>query len=127
MKPQVMQQPPSDVVSKLMAEFTNVGKLLVRLIRDPRVPQRSKLVAGGIAVYLLLPIDFIPDWIPGIGQIDDIVMLGLAVDSLLNSAPDGVVAEHWDGDPALLEMVRGAAATVTTFVPDRVKDVLQPR
>jgi uncharacterized membrane protein YkvA (DUF1232 family) len=127
MKPQVRQQPPTDLITRLVTEFANIGKLLVRLIRDPRVPQRNKLVAGGIATYLVVPLDFIPDWIPGIGQLDDIVMLAFAVDLLLNSTPDDVVAEHWDGDPNVLAMVRQLAATMTNFVPDRVRDVLGPR
>ncbi len=126
MKPQV-KQPPSDLITRLVTEFSNIAKLLTRLIRDPRVPPRNKVLAGGIAAYLVLPVDFIPDWIPGIGQLDDMVMLALAVDLLVNNVPDEVVAEHWDGDRAVLDMVRGVTATVTTFVPDRVRDVLLPR
>jgi uncharacterized membrane protein YkvA (DUF1232 family) len=127
MKPQVRERPPSDLITRFVTEFTNIAKLLMRLIRDPRVPQRNKVLAGGIAAYLVLPMDFIPDWIPGIGQLDDMVMLALAVDLLVNNVPNEVVAEHWDGDPGMLEMVRGITATVTTFVPDRVRDVLLPR
>ncbi len=127
MKPQVKERPPSDLISRLVSEFSNIAKLLMRLIRDPRVPPRNKVIAGCIAAYLLLPVDFIPDSIPGVGQLDDIVMLALAVDLLVNNVPDEIVAEHWDGERAVLDMVRGVTSTVTTFVPDRVRDVLMPR
>ncbi|HEX2258796.1 MAG TPA: DUF1232 domain-containing protein [Actinomycetota bacterium] len=127
MKPEVKERPPSDLISRLVSEFSNIAKLLTRLIRDPRVPPRNKVIAGCIAAYLLLPVDFIPDSIPGVGQLDDIVMLALAVDLLVNNVPDEIVAEHWDGERAVLDMVRGVTATVTTFVPDRVRDVLLPR
>jgi uncharacterized membrane protein YkvA (DUF1232 family) len=115
-----------DVVGKVTDGVFSVGKLLVGVLRDRRVPQRNKIVAGGIAAYLLLPFDFIPDFIPGLGQLDDLVMLGVAFDSLLNRVPEEVVQDHWEGDPDLLDFLRGAAATVTNFVPERVRDVLLP-
>jgi len=99
----------------------DLGKLLLRLTRDPRVPRRNKLIFGGIAAYLLLPIDFIPDWIPGIGQVDDIALVALALDAMVNRVGKEVLAEHWDGDDQMLENIRGILGTITKFVPEAVK------
>lgn len=102
----------------------NLGKLLVKLTRDPRVPTRNKLVFGGVAAYLLLPIDFIPDFIPGIGQIDELALIALGLDAMVNRVPPEVVAEHWDGDGDVLDMIRRILSGVTSFVPEGLKQKL---
>lgn len=102
----------------------NLGKLLVKLTRDPRVPTRNKLVFGGVAAYLLLPIDFIPDFIPGIGQIDELALIALGLDAMVNRVPPEVVAEHWDGDGDVLAMIRRILSGVTSFVPEGLKQKL---
>lgn len=96
-------------------------KLLWRLVRDPRVPARSKatlLVLGG---YLAFPLDVIPDFIPGIGQIDDLVMIAFALDQMLNRVPDEVVREHWEGDEDVLQVLREILDIATAFVPGWLK------
>lgn len=108
-------------MKKVLESIPNLGKLLVRLVRDPRVPRRNKLMFGGIAAYLLVPWDFIPDWLPGVGQLDDIVLVALALDSMLNRVPEDVLREHWDGDEDVLEVIRSVLETATTFVPEKVK------
>ena len=60
------------------------------------------LVAGAIA-YIVTPMDFIPDFLPFIGQVDDLYLLALALDRLLNNAGIDVLLEHWDGDVGSLE------------------------
>jgi uncharacterized membrane protein YkvA (DUF1232 family) len=56
--------------------------LLRRALRDPRVPRRHKLLLGLALAYLAMPFDLIPDFIPGLGQLDDAVVLALAVRGL---------------------------------------------
>lgn len=119
-----MQTDTSERVKSALKAIPNLGKLLMRLARDPRVPRRNKLMFGSIAAYLILPWDFIPDWMPGIGQLDDIVLIALGLDALVNRVPQSVLEEHWDGDEEVLQMIRSVLSTVTTFVPDRVKDRL---
>lgn len=114
----------SDKVRSALKAVPNLGKLLVRLARDPRVPRRNKILFAGIAAYLVLPWDFVPDWMPGIGQIDDLLLVALALDALLNRVPPSVLEDHWDGDEEVLHTIRSVLSTVTTFIPDRVKDKL---
>jgi uncharacterized membrane protein YkvA (DUF1232 family) len=99
----------------------NLAKLLWRLARDPRVPRRNKALFAGVGAYLLIPFDIIPDWIPGIGQLDDAVLFLLSLDGLLNRVPEEILAEHWEGDQEVLKTIRGTLATVTSLVPDRIK------
>lgn len=117
-------QEASDKISKGLKAVPDLGKLLMRLARDPRVPRKNKLVFLGIAAYLILPFDFIPDWIPGIGQMDDIILVALGLDAMLNQIPHEILEEHWEGDEDVLATIRSILSFATTFVPERIKKKL---
>lgn len=70
------------------------ARLVWGLARDPRVPLQHKLVLGGVAAYLALPIDIIPDSIPVIGELDDLAVLIIGLDWFIRNAPADVVDEH---------------------------------
>lgn len=70
------------------------ARLIWGLARDPRVPTQQKLVLGGIAAYLVFPIDIIPDFIPVIGELDDLAVLIFGLDWFIRNAPADVVEEH---------------------------------
>lgn len=91
--------------------------LLKRLLGDPRVPRRSKLVLGGTVLYLVSPIDVVPDFVPGLGQLDDIVVALLALHSILNRIDEAVVLEHWDGSEDVILMVRAGVRAVAGLLP----------
>lgn len=61
--------------------------------RDPRTPWYVKLFAGGIVAYALSPIDLIPDFIPVLGYVDDLVLLPLAIVLAVKLIPDSVLVE----------------------------------
>jgi uncharacterized membrane protein YkvA (DUF1232 family) len=69
-------------------------RLIWALLRDPRVPAGQKLILAGIVGYLVLPIDLIPDFVPVLGQLDDIAVVLLGLDLFIRSAPQDVVDEH---------------------------------
>jgi uncharacterized membrane protein YkvA (DUF1232 family) len=117
-----MDQPTEfRAVREWLMAIPNLAKLLWRLARDPRVPRRNKALFAGVGAYLLIPFDIIPDWIPGIGQLDDAVLFLLSLDGLLNRVPEEILAEHWEGDQEVLKTIRSVLATVTSLVPDRIK------
>jgi uncharacterized membrane protein YkvA (DUF1232 family) len=62
--------------------------------RDPRVPWYAKAVAALIAAYALSPIDLIPDFIPVIGYLDDLILLPLAIAGVMHLIHPAVMAEH---------------------------------
>ena len=79
-----------DAVRKLPA----YARLVWGLARDPAVPAPQKLILVGIIGYLLMPIDIIPDFVPVLGQLDDVAVVLLGLDLFIKSAPEDVVDAH---------------------------------
>ena len=73
----------------------NMLKLLGRLIDDARVPIAEKALFAAAIVYVIVPLDFIPDVFPFIGQVDDIYLVALTLLRLLNRTDESVVRQHW--------------------------------
>lgn len=119
-----MEKETSEKVREWMMAVPNLGKLFWRLSRDPRVPTRSKWIFGAVGAYLIMPFDIVPDWIPGIGQLDDLVLLVVAFDVMVNRVPEHVVAEHWEGDEEVLRSIKKGLSTATRFVPSSIKRFL---
>ena len=78
----------------------NLSRLFAGLMRDPRVPLRAKIVLGATALYLAMPIDLIPDFIPIAGSLDDAIVAAFALRFVVRASAPEIVAEHWPGDPA---------------------------
>ena len=79
--------------------------LLRRLLADPRVPTHNRVALGAVLVYVILPFDLIPDFIPVAGQLDDALILALVLGHLLRSASPQVVQESWPGPAQTLQVV----------------------
>lgn len=79
--------------------------LFRRLVGDPRVPRRSRLALGALLLYLVSPIDLVPDFVPVAGQLDDALLVVLVFRWLLRSAGPELVSEHWPGPPESLAAV----------------------
>jgi uncharacterized membrane protein YkvA (DUF1232 family) len=93
------QMTPNPVVASnrvgILGELVRNAQLTWRLLKDPRVPLPIKLIIPGVVgVYLLSPIDFMPDVLPLIGQIDDIAVLFGGVMLFIQMCPPDVVDEH---------------------------------
>jgi uncharacterized membrane protein YkvA (DUF1232 family) len=89
--------------------------LLSRLLGDPRVPRRHKLLLGALIGYLALPFDLVPDFIPVAGHIDDAVVVALALRVVLRGGGTELLREHWPGPESSLAVVlRFAGATDRT-------------
>ena len=80
--------------------------LLRRLMRDPRVPRRRRLLVYALIAYLALPFDLVPDFIPVAGQLDDAILVALVVRSLLRAGGPELLAEHWPGPQSSLDLLR---------------------
>ena len=68
--------------------------LVWQIVRDRRVPLYLKAIPALAALYLLLPVDLVPGWIPVLGQLDDLAILALAVRLFVRLAPADVVASY---------------------------------
>jgi uncharacterized membrane protein YkvA (DUF1232 family) len=80
--------------------------LFSRLLRDPRLARRQKVLVAALLPYVLLPFDLIPDFIPVAGQLDDAVLVALVLRRVLRSRP-GLVEEHWPGPRRSLDWLEG--------------------
>jgi uncharacterized membrane protein YkvA (DUF1232 family) len=108
-----------DTLRELALFLPNFLILLKRLVGDPRVPRKSKLILGATIVYLVSPIDVVPDFLPGVGQLDDVIVALLALHSILNRVDGEVVVEHWPGNENVIRMVRAGLSAVAQLVPGK--------
>lgn len=112
------------LVNDAVTMVPNLIKLIGRLIKDPRVPRRSKIALGMAAAYVVSPVDLIPEVVPVLGWADDLLLLMLAIDSLIERAGVDVVEEHWDGPVDLLGMIREVIAASRMVLPKRITSVI---
>jgi uncharacterized membrane protein YkvA (DUF1232 family) len=110
-------------VSNTLKQLPNFFRLLYGLITDKRVQRVDKLMVAGAIAYILLPMDFVPDFIPFLGEVDDLFVIIMAVQRLINNAGRRVVEDHWMGEPdelssLNLQQILMAAAF---FLPRRVR------
>jgi uncharacterized membrane protein YkvA (DUF1232 family) len=82
--------------------------------RDPRVPWYAKVLALCVAGYALSPIDLIPDFIPVLGYLDDLIIVPLGILAVVKLIPPEIMAEHRAAASAATEtpMSRAAAAVI---------------
>ena len=78
-----------------------------RLARHPAVPRRAKVVVALAAVWVLSPVDLVPEFLPVVGAVDDVVVVVLALRWAARQVPRAVVEEAWPGDPRLLDRLLG--------------------
>jgi uncharacterized membrane protein YkvA (DUF1232 family) len=79
--------------------------LVRRLLGDPRVSRRHKLLLGALVGYLAFPFDLVPDFIPVAGQIDDVLLVVVALRAVLRGSGSELVREHWPGPERSLALV----------------------
>lgn len=81
--------------------------LVSRLTREPRVPRRSKLLLLGLVAYLSLPFDLVPDFIPVVGQLDDVIIVALFLRHFVAVGGEPLIRELWPGPEQSLALVLG--------------------
>lgn len=113
-------------VRTLVREIPSFVKLLLRLARDPRVSRVDKGIVLAAVAYVAAPIDIIPD-VPFIGQVDDVVLIALAINRLLNNAGVDVLLDHWDGDVATLERALELLDRADSYLPAPIRTLLGKR
>lgn len=108
----------------LVLLLPNLLKLLVRLVRDPKVSRADKFILGGTILYVIAPVDFIPDLIPFVGQVDDTYLVALSLIRLVNRADPGVVERHWDGRVDLKRLLTSIVDVAVHFLPKPIRMAL---
>jgi len=80
----------------ILAEVIKNIKLIWRLLNDRRVSSWLKMIVPATLLYLLFPIDIIPDIAPGLGQLDDIAVILLGLKIFVEMCPEEIVRQHLD-------------------------------
>jgi uncharacterized membrane protein YkvA (DUF1232 family) len=92
--------------AQALATFIPDCLILFRgLVRDPRVPASRKLLLVALIVYLAMPFDLVPDFIPVAGQLDDAILAALILRTLVRSGGPELVREHWRGPQRSLDVI----------------------
>ena len=111
-------------MTNLLLVIPNLLVLCARLMVDPRVPAKERLLVAGAIVYAFLPLDFIPDMLPFVGQVDDLYLIGLTLLRLMSVTDPRVVREHWRGGGDVVELVGAATLVAARLLPKRIRRVL---
>jgi uncharacterized membrane protein YkvA (DUF1232 family) len=94
--------------------------LLTRLAVDKRVTKNQKLFVGGIITYVVLPIDIIPDFIPFIGLLDDLVFVVYGLNMILNELDPEVLRDNWSGEDDVLQVMQKITHTAEMFLSNKI-------
>ncbi len=81
----------------------DLAALLRGLLKDPRVPRGSKFLVGLAIIWVVSPIDLLPEFLPVIGPLDDVIVVALVLRHLVKRSGPVVVRDHWRGDTVMLE------------------------
>jgi uncharacterized membrane protein YkvA (DUF1232 family) len=92
---------------ELLAFIPDCVILVKRLLGDARVPRRAKLILVALFVYLAMPFDLVPDFIPVAGQLDDAILVAAVLAYVVRTAGREVVEELWTGSARGLRLVLG--------------------
>lgn len=103
------QRLPPGVLKELAGFLPNCVRLTRRLRAHPSVPTRAKVAVAFAGLWVLSPIDLIPEFLPVIGPLDDVVVVALALRYAARQVPREVLHAAWDGDPATLDRLLGPA------------------
>lgn len=98
-----------------LAGFLPACVTLTRRLRaDPRVPRRAKVAVAFAGLWVLSPVDLIPEFLPVFGPLDDVVVVALALRYAARQVDPQVLREAWPGEPRLLDRLIGDRATRRT-------------
>jgi len=115
------------ILKEALLLIPNFLKLLYRLFKDGRVPVAEKALLVGAIVYVVSPLDLIPDVLPFIGEVDDLYLVALTVIRLLNRAPDVAIRDHWDGRGDITGVVHKIVTAAQYILPKRIQRILLGR
>lgn len=111
-------------MANLLFFIPNMLVLCARLMVDNRVPAKERLLVAGAIVYALIPLDFIPDMLPFVGQVDDAYLIAMSLLRLMTVTDARVVRQHWRGGGDVVELVGAVAMLASKLLPPRIRRVL---
>jgi uncharacterized membrane protein YkvA (DUF1232 family) len=117
----VLVRPKGPLLAEAMRLLPDLLRLLRRLAADTELPRGVRVRLALLMVYLALPVDLIPDFLPVIGYADDAIIVALVLRGVVRRAGIGAVRAHWPGTES------GFAALVRLTGLDRAQDGVRAR
>ncbi|OPJ59002.1 YkvA family protein [Clostridium oryzae] len=99
-----------------MMLLPDIFVLFIRLYNDSRVSWKIKVKCGAIIAYLSSPVDIVLDFIPVFGQMDDLAMAFLVLNTIICEVPESIVRENWEGNEDIIVIVRRVLIYLHKFV-----------
>jgi uncharacterized membrane protein YkvA (DUF1232 family) len=112
-------------LADLLLLLPDVAVLLARLAGDPRVPIGGKAIAACAALYVVSPIDLVPELFLGpVGVLDDLVVLAAALSRLVNYVHPDVLRHHWSGQGDVLDVIQKVTRRAESLLKNRIPSSL---
>ena len=106
---------------RLLRALPALAVMIARLAKDPALPRPAKIALAAAAIYLVSPIDLVPDFIPFLGYLDDLLLAALILDGILNYVDRDLVMRYWPEGAGSLDALARSARLLARWVPRRVK------
>ncbi len=112
----------------LLRALPDIARLVGRLAGDPLLPAPAKIALAAAVIYLVSPVDLLPDFIPVLGYLDDLLLVAVILDGILNYVDRRLILNYWPGTATSLDRLARAARLLSAWVPSRVKArIFSPR
>lgn len=100
-----LHRPSRELAMPALRALPDIVRLARRLLADPRTPTRHRVGLVVLIVWLVSPIDLLPEFLPGIGPLDDIVAAAVILGWIGRGTGRARLEEHWPGDAAGFSVV----------------------
>jgi hypothetical protein len=104
--------------------FKKLKIFIIQLFREKRIPSRDKKIILFLILLIISPFDFIPDWTPIFGQLDDLVMIAIIFDYFFSVLDSGLILSHYPWGMKSFATFRSFARMLGFIVPRFVKQSL---
>lgn len=105
----------------LLKNFKKLTKFIQDVANDPAIPERDKKVLLVLTALILSPFDIIPDWIPVIGVLDDVILIAIVLDYFFNVLDEDVLLRHYPWDLRSFIRLRRAVSLISWVTPQTIK------
>jgi len=102
-------------------------RLLVRTMGDRRISLSQKIMLLGTILYVLSPLDLMPDFIPFTGQVDDILLLAMVILTIMQQAGQSVFRDGWKEQQNLSDLAHRISKLASSFLPSSIYERIVKR
>jgi uncharacterized membrane protein YkvA (DUF1232 family) len=104
--------------------FKDLKEFIINTAKDERIPERDKKIILAMLALILSPVDFIPDWIPIFGLLDDVILLALILDYFFEVLDQSILLSHYPWGMKSFARLRRIAGVTSFLVPSFIKNNL---